>query len=125
MARLLAFFPALVYAGVIFALSDQSHPLAFLPTDWLSQDKLLHAIEYAGFAVLLFFGLRLGGRSIRTAALVAIGLASLYGATDEIHQSFVPGRDASVLDWVADTAGAVLGAVVVGTVALRRDRSAS
>jgi VanZ family protein len=29
---------------------------------------------------------------------------------DEIHQSFVPGRDANVWDWVADTLGALAGA---------------
>ena len=55
-----------------------------------------------------------------------MALASLYGATDEFHQSFVPGRDSDVLDWVADTLGAALGAAsaTVATRALRRPRGA-
>ena len=40
-------------------------------------------------------------------ALIVAG--ALYGATDEWHQSFVPGRDASVLDWLADLCGVTLG----------------
>lgn len=38
--------------------------------------------------------------------LVAIG--SLFAASDEWHQSFIPGRDASVLDWISDCVG-ILG----------------
>jgi VanZ family protein len=37
---------------------------------------------------------------------------SLYGASDEWHQSFVPGRMVEVADWLADSIGGVIGAVV-------------
>ncbi|SHE23773.1 hypothetical protein BPUTEOMOX_1817 [methanotrophic endosymbiont of Bathymodiolus puteoserpentis (Logatchev)] len=33
---------------------------------------------------------------------------SLYGASDEWHQSFVPGRMSDTQDWLADTLGGVL-----------------
>jgi VanZ family protein len=33
----------------------------------------------------------------------------LYGASDEWHQSFVPGRYPAVSDWLADAAGIVIG----------------
>jgi VanZ family protein len=46
-----------------------------------------------------------------TLMLVA-GIASLYGATDEVHQLFVPGRNCNAWDWAADTVGAALGAAV-------------
>jgi VanZ family protein len=36
-------------------------------------------------------------------------MASLYGVFDEWHQSFVPGRYASLTDVALDVAGAVLG----------------
>jgi VanZ family protein len=39
----------------------------------------------------------------------AILLASLYGVSDEVHQAFVPFRESSWLDWLADTVGAALG----------------
>ena len=35
-------------------------------------------------------------------------LVSLFGITDEWHQSFTPGRAVEFADWVADTSGAVL-----------------
>jgi VanZ family protein len=36
---------------------------------------------------------------------------SFYGMTDEVHQAFVPFRESSWLDWLADTLGGVIGAV--------------
>ena len=121
-----AFLPALLYAGIIFLLSAQSDPLHFLPHGLTLQDKLLHALEYAALGALLVPGLRLAGRTPRGALFLAVALASLYGATDEFHQSLVPGRDADVVDWVADTLGAALGALAAtaATLALRRPRGA-
>jgi VanZ family protein len=121
-----AFLPAVLYAGLIFALSAQANPLPMLPPELLVHDKLLHGLAYAGLGALLVPGLRAVGCSPRGAFLVAVALASLYGATDEFHQAFVPGRTADVLDWAADTLGAALGAfaATVATLALRRPRGA-
>ncbi|HET8723394.1 MAG TPA: VanZ family protein [Anaeromyxobacteraceae bacterium] len=117
-----AFAPAALYAAVIFALSAQAHPLPFLPQGFFTHDKLLHLLEYAVLGALLAPALRLAGMSPRGALLAAAILGSLYGATDELHQAFVPGRTADVLDWVADTLGAGLGALLGSAtyVALRR-----
>ena len=41
---------------------------------------------------------------------MAIIAASIYGASDEYHQYFVPGRVCDWVDWVADTLGATLAA---------------
>ena len=40
---------------------------------------------------------------------IPLAWSSLYAATDEIHQYFVPGRSCSFGDWVLDTAGVLLG----------------
>jgi VanZ family protein len=114
-----AFLPALGYAAVIFALSHQSNPLPFLPAEILLHDKLLHAAEYAVLGGLLALALRLIGFRPTAALVAAVVLASLFGASDEFHQSFVPGRNADVADWMADTLGAALGALGA-TIALRR-----
>ncbi len=120
-----AFLPAALYAAVIFALSAQAHPLAFLPQEWLSEDKLLHLLEYAALGALLVPAFRFAGLRPGRAFLAAVVVASLYGATDEFHQRFVPGRTADVRDWVADTLGGALGAAVAtGVLALRRPRGA-
>ena len=41
-------------------------------------------------------------------ALIAIGVAFVYAASDEIHQYFVPSREARFGDVMLDTSGAVL-----------------
>jgi VanZ family protein len=124
MRTVVAFLPAALYAAVLFALSAQPNPLPFLPPELLLQDKLLHGLAYTALGALLVPGFRGAGCSARSAVLLAVALASVYGATDEFHQSFVPGRNADVLDWVADTLGAALGAAAATTLALRRPRGA-
>lgn len=42
----------------------------------------------------------------------AVVLASLYGISDEWHQSFTPGRSVELFDWFMDTAGAVVAVTV-------------
>ena len=39
--------------------------------------------------------------------ILAIGITSLYGISDEFHQFFTPHRSVDIFDWLADTAGAV------------------
>jgi VanZ family protein len=46
----------------------------------------------------------------RHAFLAAVGVASLYAASDETHQLWVYGRDATVRDWLAGSLGAIGGA---------------
>jgi VanZ family protein len=109
--------------AVIFALSAQSRPLPFLPSAVLSEDKLLHLAEYSALGLLLFHALGTGGRPPVRAAALALLLASLYGASDEIHQYFVPDRSCDVFDWMADTAGGALGAGFAAFLRLRRARA--
>lgn len=55
-------------------------------------------VEYAVLAALCL-------RATRQPALSLL-MTGLYGVSDEVHQSFVPGRSASVYDALADVAGA-------------------
>ncbi len=79
-----------------------------------------HFIEYLVLAALLYIALR-ESRSPLAAALIAIAIASLYGVTDEIHQSFVPQRYPDPKDWLTDTIGASIGAF--GALAAERLRA--
>jgi VanZ family protein len=107
--------PVVLYAGTIFYLSTQSHPEEQLPSFLfeLVSDKVLHAVEYAVLGGLCYRVFRWGmsGQVASRALLFAIVTASLYGMTDEAHQLFVPFRESSWLDWLADTVGAVIGAM--------------
>ena len=42
----------------------------------------------------------------------AVAIASLYGFSDEFHQSFTPGRGVEFGDWVADTLGALMAVTI-------------
>ncbi len=72
-----------------------------LPAPW---DKVAHGCGFfvLGLAVAL-------GWADRAPMWLLFALLALYGATDEVHQSFVPGRDASIGDWLADLLGSGLG----------------
>ncbi len=111
-----------VYLAAIFYLSSQPNPLPAL-TSRVS-DKLLHLVEYAGLGLLLARALLAVGMAPSRAFATALLLASLYGASDEIHQAHVPNRSCDVRDWAADTLGAALGAVAaVSFLRVRRARA--
>lgn len=101
-----AWAAVILYMGVIFYLSHQ--PTMPIPMRFPHQDKVMHFGAYLILGSLLAHAIFPGSRKRRFA--LAFGIASLYGISDEIHQMFVPGRDASVLDWLADAAGAWVGA---------------
>ena len=107
--------PVCGYAGLIFYLSAQPHPETHLPFVIHFSDKVLHVVEYAVLGALCYRAIRGSGYDSRRVQAIpaAILLASLYGVSDEVHQAFVPFRDSSWLDWLADTVGAALGATVM------------
>jgi VanZ family protein len=109
-----------LYAACIFLLSSWSSPPA--PPGAVS-DKAVHACLYAGFALVVVRALAGGTwRGVTaTAACAAVLIAAAYGASDELHQWFVPGRTADILDWRADVTGAAAAAAAAWIVArLRR-----
>jgi VanZ family protein len=92
-------WPALVAATIFFA---SSHSAVAAPGIH-NFDKIAHFSVYGLLATLLV-RLGHGPRAIAFALL----LTSLYGASDEWHQSYVPGRSSEVADWCADTLGGAL-----------------
>lgn len=69
----------------------------------------LHVPVYAVLAWAWHWALGAWMRKPATRALCAFMIASGYGVFDEWHQSFVPGRFASLTDVALDVAGAALG----------------
>jgi VanZ family protein len=102
-------------------LAVASVPLSTGPSSWTGSDKVAHGLEYGILGYLLRRALAPGGG--RSYA-VAIGVAVTVGIVDEVYQSFVPGRTPSPYDWLADLAGAAVGALVQPLLGSRRGRSA-
>jgi VanZ family protein len=111
--HLSAWLPALAWAAGLFVASALPGGTARVPS-FFAADKLIHCAAYLGLGFLCARGCHrsLGGAAPRRAGLWGAGLASLYGATDELHQLFVPDRSADVLDLGADALGAAIGAAL-------------
>jgi VanZ family protein len=79
--------------------------------------KAAHVTEYALLALLIWRALNPAGTGARTwrwrRAAQTLLLVMVYAATDEFHQRFVPSREASVVDVLIDTSGAVLSLLFV------------
>lgn len=124
--------PALLWMGVIFFMSTDTgsatHTSRFLGPllHWLKPDitraefetvqffvrKAGHLTEYALLAILLARALLASGPvGLRrpVVAVLVLGIAVMYAASDEWHQSFVPSRTASAGDVAIDAVGALLG----------------
>ena len=93
------------YMGLIFFLSSLVFDVPDLPEN---SDKVIHTGVYLLLAMLFYISFRKSGMK-RNVFVWSIILTGLYGATDEIHQYFVPGRNADVYDVLADFSGALIG----------------
>ena len=82
--------------------------------------KAAHMTEYALLALLLLRALSIDRGDARRWISSAWVLSVAYAASDEFHQSFVPGRNASVVDVLIDSAGAALGLLLCYLVLCRR-----
>ena len=101
--------PVIVYCLVIYIQSDMPS-IERIPSFEFS-DKVLHFCAYAVLGLLFYRAyqtLRFKDDP-RMLLMISIISATLYGISDEIHQYFVPFRDASIWDVVANTLGAICG----------------
>src|SRR5262245_43033980 len=114
--------PVALYMAVIFALSSVANPPE--PPGLLSlvSDKGVHALLSGGLSSLVVRALSGGWlRPIRRqGAALAVILATVYGASDELHQYFVPPRQMDALDLVADFVGASVAALGLYLVARQK-----
>ncbi|MBT3249707.1 MAG: VanZ family protein [Candidatus Pacebacteria bacterium] len=93
------YIPPIVWAGLIFFLSDQSTlPGASYPLIDLILKQSAHVFVYA---VLYFLIWRINKKSI----IAPLLLTFTYALTDEFHQSFIPGRTATIIDIGFDSIG--------------------
>lgn len=105
--------PVIAYAALITGLS--SIPARDLPPGgFQNSDKVAHVLLYsgAGFVVQHALG------NVPLAVLAV----SAYGALDEQYQRLIPGRNCDASDWIADSIGGIVGALVYPWYEKRRRR---
>jgi VanZ family protein len=110
----LIYIPLAVYWIVIFILT--SIPMDEIPQYFNAQDKLEHFAAYFLLSFLLGFTFHFQkrfGNIKRKLFVMTIAVALFYGAFDELHQMFIPGRFADIYDWLADAVGSLLGVLIV------------
>jgi|SRR5215472_3363358 len=129
-----AWWPALLWAGVIFTMSTDTfsteHTATFFEPilHWIRPSltmvqfafvhhlirKSAHFTEYFMFGLLLYRGVRCGHTGWRWSwALITLLIAAVYSASDEFHQWFVPSRGPSVYDSLLDSIGALVALLVL------------
>ena len=117
-SRVNRWLPVFLWMGFIFFLSSQPHlPRYPHPRIDFFLKKAAHLLEYAVLAILLH---RAVGNEGGWRALL---MGGLYAASDEFHQSFVPGRNGELLDLAFDILGVVLGLYVARMVISPKGRS--
>ena len=96
-------------AQLLAAVHIHLAPATFEIVHFLTR-KLAHCTEYGMFALLLYhsFNFRRPEHWNTRRAVAAVVVAGLFSLTDEYHQSFVPGRTASIRDCGLDTFGALV-----------------
>ena len=107
--------PVIAYVTLITIVSHQPNlrpPIEYI--FWIQADKVAHVLEYSILGLLLarVFRVSLAAPRALTLALVSIGCGLGVAVLDEYHQSFVPGRDSSVYDVMADGVGLTVAQLV-------------
>jgi VanZ family protein len=106
---LICWLPLIAYCVAIYIQSSQPGP-EYIP-DVRFLDKFLHVGAYGLLGILFFRAYEtLPLKNFKNLLiLTSIGSAALYGISDEIHQYFVPSRQADIMDVIANTIGSICG----------------
>ena len=112
------FGPALGWASLILIVTSIPIPGTLATASPAGADKLVHATMYA---VLAWLTSRGAGAPSARAAMVVFAAVAAFGAFDEWHQRFVPGRMSSRADLVADVIGAGVGVLAFQSAHRRRE----
>lgn len=115
--KLSAWLPVVLWASMIFHFSSGTIPVA---SKIFWQDfaikKMGHVFLFGFLALLVYRGLRMEGVERKKAAILAVVLTFLYGASDEYHQMSTQGREPRLRDVFIDGVGA--GLIILTTYCL-------
>lgn len=107
-------FPPAVWMLLIFILSSQSHlpgPAGAAP-NFLAH-KIMHLVVYAVLYALLYRAINMQKKKTIRDWILPLILTTIYAATDEFHQSYVPGRTPAFHDIGYDILGASIALLML------------
>lgn len=109
---------AALWGGFLFLITSWPNPPS-VPPGGLPLDKVTHSFLYAVQAFLLYRAIAWKGRAGLSGSriLAVVGTMALWGALDEVHQEWIPGRMMDSGDLFADVAGATVGALFAAATA--------
>lgn len=99
--------PAILWMLIIFLLSNI--PGDQYPQESFDYGSIAHFFE---FLILSYLLTAASGKYTFKKMLVVLTFCLLFALSDEWHQSFVPNRSVSLLDWLVDGVGTVAGLAV-------------
>lgn len=107
--------PALLYAAGIIAVSS-IHNLRLPQVGIADFDKLIHFLEYAVFAFLIFRSIyHISPKiTLKQTLLFSALFLSFFALMDETYQYFIPGRHSDLWDFITDICGSLIVLTLCG-----------
>ena len=109
------YFSLALFSTLLIIYASSIPDQALLGDDSLTEQIISNIAHIPAYALMAFLWLkaferRSASHSFMAAALILFGLI-LFAVSDEIHQSFIPGRSASYMDIGLDFLGIFFGLV--------------
>lgn len=111
--KLIYILPILVALAIFIASSFAGAEVPNMPL--MFGDKIVHFSVYFVLGLSILFSLVVDRSQWKDSKIIimTILLGALYGASDEFHQAFVPGRSVELLDWLADLFGVAFSTLFI------------
>lgn len=101
----------ILYMGLVWVLSGLPHNAVIeLPDSSVDRffKESMHLIEFAILYILIVLAVLTSESFSMKINIICALIACLYGVVDEIHQSFVPYRTATLIDVIKDITGVLI-----------------
>lgn len=110
--RIKYYSPAVIYVILIITLSSLNQRIVSTYS-WGIQDFILHFIEYHFYGITLIWAVLRDKpwHKLRSSYRLAASIGAVSAIGDEVYQSFVPSRYATIEDVVADIFGVILSII--------------
>jgi VanZ family protein len=116
--------PVAVCLGIIYVGSEQPAVRRAPQKIEYAVAKISHVLEFAALGAALNRAVAPAGSTLPLRSILATtAFSTIYAASDEFHQTFTPGRTASVRDVVIDLMGALIGTFAYRMISERRSQA--